>query len=224
MIRRMGFNKTTAREIVYGPGFLGGAEKFHLYDIQGYGQVTQFLKTWRTPHTKQGKMLRVVVHWAQFCVGTSKFLLQDTATKLPHLEAAWLAGFRQYLQTIRGSLEVNGTGVPAKQRQHDDYIMDIVLASHQFRPGQIKRINWCRLYLNVVTLSDIATAKGDYIEKQLYDGTPCRHSTWHQVEQKKPDSESWKQWRWACRLLCIGRNSLKLSAPLGHWILPPSQL
>ena len=45
--------------------------------------------------------------------------------------------------------------IPALQREHDIYLMDSVLGSNHFTPLEIRRINYCPLYLGAVTLSDL---------------------------------------------------------------------
>ena len=49
--------------------------------------------------------------------------------------------------------------------------MEMVLANPKWKPIEIKRINWCRLYLNVTTLSDITNAQGHKIDPGIYNGT-----------------------------------------------------
>ena len=96
--------------------------------------------------------------------------------------------------------------------------MDAVLTSGIFRPKEIKRVNWCRLYLGsgIVTVADIATAAGDAIRPEMYSGTALRgKGKWHKVEQRKPDKKSWAQWRRACRLFCKNHKDLRLFQPLG---------
>jgi hypothetical protein len=60
--------------------------------------------------------------------------------------------------------------------------MDTVLASHSFTPLQIRRINYCRLYLQVITVSDISDAHGNQLAPELYYGRLNDHqgkTTWH---------------------------------------------
>jgi hypothetical protein len=75
LIAKCGYNRKTKREIIYGPAHLGGANFRSLYSVQGVGQVTAFLKYWRSP-CQAGKLLRIAVAWTQHSVGTStSFLL-----------------------------------------------------------------------------------------------------------------------------------------------------
>jgi hypothetical protein len=47
------------------------------------------------------------------------------------------------------------------QREHDIHLMDLVTRSDAFTDKEAAILNHCRMYLNVTTLSDISTAKGD---------------------------------------------------------------
>ena len=81
MVGRSGYCINTASNILFSPKKYGGAKFFHLYDDQGYGQIKQFIKLWRSPTTQAGQLLRVVISWTQYCTGTSTPILQDVKTK-----------------------------------------------------------------------------------------------------------------------------------------------
>ena len=60
IIPKCGYNRNTKREIIFGPLKLGGANFRHLYDQQGLGQLTLFLRHWRQ-NAEAGKLLKCVV-------------------------------------------------------------------------------------------------------------------------------------------------------------------
>jgi hypothetical protein len=109
---KCGLCRNTARVILFEPACLGGASFRHLYSEQGVGQIQLTLKHWRTPTTQTGRLIRIVVHWAQFAVGTGTPFLTDVSTKLPHMEVKWFASLRQYLNHIGGSIELEDPGPP----------------------------------------------------------------------------------------------------------------
>ena len=194
MIAKCGYNRHTKREVIYGPGIYGGANFRTLYSVQGTGQVMAFIKYWRSP-CQAGQLLRHATAWAQYAIGTSVSFLIDVHTALPHMEAKWLASLRNYLRTLSARIEVDNTYIPNIERTHDRHIMDMVLHSNQFTPKDIRLINYCRLYLQVVTLSDITTADGIELDSSMLCGTRTRlssHTKWHHFHQKKPSNNSWK--------------------------------
>ena len=90
MVSKLGYCRMTAYAIIYGPHRYGGAGFFHLLDDQGYDQIKLFMKLWRSPTFRAGKLLQVAVSWAQYEIGTSTVLFQDVNSKWPHCEAKWL--------------------------------------------------------------------------------------------------------------------------------------
>jgi hypothetical protein len=76
--------------------------------------------------------------------------------------------------------------------------MNMALDSGRFSDGQIPLINYCRLYLQVVTLSDIASADGQTIDPAILCGTVSLLSsstTWLHVNQSRPDTSTWRVWK-----------------------------
>ena len=92
-----------------------------------------------------------------------------------------------------------------------------------FSKKQLIKLNRCRFYLHVETLSDITDGKGDQISTLSYTG----HKTHYESQlhdwpvQVKPDEAHWTLWRKALRdsfkrttVQCLGI----LAEPLGPWI------
>ena len=82
IVAKCGFNRHMKREVLYGPTHLGGAEFSELYDQQGIGQVSAFLRHWRICRTI-GTLMRNLVAWANYSVGISVSLLEDVSTPYP---------------------------------------------------------------------------------------------------------------------------------------------
>jgi hypothetical protein len=199
MVAHCGYNRNTAATVLYAPLFQGGAGFFHLYDDQGYGQLKLFMKYWRSPKTKPGKLLRITMAWAQYCAGTKIPVMEDTVVKLPHLEAEWLVSLRQFLHAVGGRLELDETFVAPLQQEGDAFLMDIAMKSGKFKPVQLKLLNFCRLYLNVLLVSDITNASATALDPSAYRGNNSISVTKLKVNQSCPNGTSWKQWR---RLIC----------------------
>ena len=64
------------------------------------------------------------------------------------------------------------------QRTNDFFLMDHLVTSH-LSSKVIRKINQCRLYLQVLTLADITTGDGCHINHHMYHGdlTTHRNST-----------------------------------------------
>ncbi|KAI2501918.1 hypothetical protein MHU86_12539 [Fragilaria crotonensis] len=122
-----------------------------------------FLTQWRS-QTQSGKLLRIALHWFQQAVGTSVSILEDVTSLLPHLESKWITSLREFLASISASMHLDKPGLPVLQRQHDTFLMELVMQSQQFTASEIKRINYCRLYLRATTVADVAIITGDKVE------------------------------------------------------------
>ena len=151
IIAKCGYNRNTKRAIIYGPLEYGGANFRRLYDQQGIGQIQLFILHWRQK-TTAGKLLRCAIEWAQYNVGTSKPIMEHVQEYLPHLESRWLSSLRTYLVFINAGLQLDKTGVAPLERRHDEFIMDQILLSMKFTNNEIKRLNYCRLYLGALTV------------------------------------------------------------------------
>ena len=218
IIAKCGYNRHTKREILYGPLEYGGASFRHLYVQQGVGQAMIFIRHWRQ-HSVAGKLLRCALSWTHMTAGTSRSILTDVHTPMPHLESKWIASLRTYLAAINATIEVDDPGILPLQRENDSYIMDHILASHQFKPAQIRRINYCRLYLQAVTVSDITTNNGLMLDMSKNTGHISLYSSVTQcirVNQDRPSEAEWRLWRKANALWSDAHGAL--IQPLGAWL------
>ena len=163
--------------------------------------------------------------WCQYCVGTKAGVLQDVHSIWPHFESKWISSLRQYLSMVSGQLELNSC-LPSHRRQNDAHIMDVALTSGRFKAAAIQRLNYCRLYLNVLLLSDIIMPCGTQLDPAAYEGNKALYFTnpHHRVSQAKPGQKSWKIWRKLLNSLCQPKRRWILKQPLGSWQVPNSQL
>jgi hypothetical protein len=67
--------------------------------------------------------------------------------------------------------------VASIQREHDEYLMTCIQDSAVFSDEELHIINCCRLYLNVVTLSDLTTACGSFLDPSAQQHERPRSST-----------------------------------------------
>jgi exonuclease III len=217
---KCGFNRHTKSEVLYGPRNLGGADFCHLQVQQGIGQTTYFLRHWRS-QSSVGKLLKCTMAWAQLTAGVSYSIMERTEDPLPHLESKWLASIRTFLASISASLHLDDPGIPPLQREHDWYLMDMIIHSARFSPLEIRKLNYCRLYLQAVTLADISKPNGQELDPCFLLGTSSLHSghtRWHTVHQDRPSEQEWKLWRSANRIWSDQQGCLL--QPLGAWIHP----
>jgi hypothetical protein len=111
--------------------------------------------------------------------------------------------------------------IPPLQRVHDAHIMDIVLQSKKFTVAEIRRINYCRLFLQAVTLSDLATVDGQYVDASKLNGHPSLRSsstTLMHINQDHPSESKWSLWKKVNQLW--SNKDGRFHQSLGRWLLP----
>ena len=223
MAAAMGFNRHTSKAILYAPAAMGGGGMRHLAVEQGLAQLENFVRHWRSGNTQIGALVRIALHWAQTVAGVSTGLLQEPATNIPHLEAKWFGSLRDFLTAANTQVVVDDDGVVPKQREHDRYIMEVLMSSGKYTPAELRRLNYCRLHLQATLLSDIATADGVAIDPAFERGDATLDSPWDtraKVHQQRPCEQTWALWRRANRRWSDRKGTLH--QPLGKWIVPHS--
>jgi hypothetical protein len=115
--------------------------------MQGEGQVTLFLKHWRTD-TVVSRVLRIALAWSQWQSGLSTSILQDTYTTLPHLECHWIKSLRKSLCKIKATIQLDNPRVVPTERTNDIYILEYAIVCKLFNDTDLKIINYCRHYLH----------------------------------------------------------------------------
>jgi hypothetical protein len=96
--------------------------------------------------------------------------------------------------------------------------MDAVLASRLFKDREIKFINYCRLYLQVLSFSDMFNAQGNALAVGIYDGyrsvsQSC--SILLEPLQDRPSDVTWSLWRRFLRFITV--DGCWVCKPLGPW-------
>jgi len=214
MLPGMGYNRFTARAAVFGPSPLGGIDLHRLYDRQGCGLITMFVKHWRDSGPV-GAFLRHLVQWAQYIAGTSRPIMEDTED-LPHIPAHIIQATRKYMRTVHVTMEVDHVDILPPQHHGDFHLMDYAVKSRVFKAAALRRINYCRLYLHVVTVADIANAAGTSVRADMWWGEHCPDidpNGQDNRREKPPSAGTWALWRKFLRL--FARRNKTLRYPLG---------
>jgi hypothetical protein len=124
-------------------------------------------------------------------------------------------------------IEVNNCFVLPQQREHDSYIMDLVLASGHFKPTELDQINYCHLFLQPLTVSNLmlVLADGVHLDPHMHIGKLASTSsitTLHRINQAQPNAGPLQLWH--CTNLLWATPQLRLIQPLGRWLQPSPQL
>jgi hypothetical protein len=102
----------------------------------------------------------------------------------------------------------------------NDQLLILLFHEKGIRDDQLHRLNLCRLFLEVLTISDITTGCGTEITKAAWnrDRDTTRTSFYQWPSQGPPSIQSWVPWRTSLtKVLCL-QSANRLMSPLGQWL------
>jgi hypothetical protein len=114
-------------------------------------------------------------------------------------------------------------------RRNDAFLMDIFRYSGDFSDADLRNLNAVRMYLQVATISDIASADGRQVTTEAYRAQKSteRQSKWNWIRQPVITTKQQKLWAHAVRkhltMSSSTQSPLVLRTRLGPWIAPPNQ-
>ena len=162
--------------------------------------------------------------WSQWQSGQSTPILQHTQTLLPHLECRWIKSLREGLQSINAKIITDQKYIVSPERENDRYIMEEASALNIFSHHDLKIINYCRLFLNITTVSEMMDATGTKILPYMFkcQRPPWFNPTQNTTIQSRPSEHQVKfKWQRLCRQWC--RDDLTVGDTYimhGKWINP----
>ena len=198
-----------------------------LSEEQGLSKLEHLVKHLRSPTTDVHKHILIALHWFQYTLGLSQPILKVPTENTDYSDSVWFKDLTKFLAKHKISLDIENPGVEQKRREHDSFFMDHVLEKGQFSQSELKRINYVRLHLDVLLISDMASASGQTILEEYYTGKLTEHAPTikRKVNQPRPECpKTWTLWRKACQLLIQDKNTRKLKQPLGDWNVTWQQL
>jgi hypothetical protein len=187
VIIKAGYNRNTSQAILYST-----KDYIRWKWLQGEGQTTDFLKYWRT----EGQIcsaLRSAIAWYQHNTGVGFPLFERPKITVTYSDLRMLPSLGSFLATINASFQLDTNYVVPTQRDGDRHIMDIARESNLFQEADLAPLNYCRLYMEATTISDITSPDGINPAPNLSFGVTAlpskdRHHRAHQNCPHKPCS------------------------------------
>jgi hypothetical protein len=135
------------------------------------------------------------------------------------IEKNWLTSVWSYAHSANIIIDIEDQWLPEVAREGDSMLMDLAM-NLNLSTLQLKQINAFRLYLQVLTISDISTATGSHILSNIIRGrkTEDRLSRLHWPATRRPTS--WVAWKLLLQHLSSGG---RLDRRLGPWRATPHQ-
>ena len=209
------------RKVLYGPINEGGLGLDYLYYTQGAMHLEK-LQCYLGTNSITGDLLRVSIETAQLEIGIGRSLFQlDYNTYEFLLTDCWIKHIWKFIQCNNILLIDRYTSFPTPQRENDLFLME-VFVNEGFPRHKLVKINKCRLYLGVLTLSDIMNGYGTgFTSAYKCDIDPTRISLYRWPRQTRPGSQCIKMWKSALRHTFGMRNG-STTYRLGKWFYRPT--
>ncbi len=215
-LSKLHLNKHTSRAIVFGPSEYGGLEMPELYTPEGIGQLWLLLGHLRLRY-ETASLILIDISYLQLIVGSSTLFFNLPFTMYGHsTDGGWLSSSWQFLNSIGFQLYIKQAQPPPLPRQNDIALMDYFVSLH-LKPKLLRVLNRCRIYLQVIYLSDVCSADGSHILCPYKHGhrLPARTSALDWPYQPRPPATAWKQWISTLQHL---ESNNKLIKCLGNWV------
>jgi hypothetical protein len=97
-LSKMGYNRNSPKEVVYGPKELFGYGIHDYYIEQGIPQLTALVGHIRQD-SKTCRLMRIELQWCQVQAGIASHLLGDTSVPIDYIETCWIMCIRDFLRT-----------------------------------------------------------------------------------------------------------------------------
>ena len=216
--------RTTGRKYLHGPLKYQGSNIPHIYTELGYARLNLLLQHGGQP-SQVGTALQCCLKGLQLECGTiENFLTLDYDQSHGLVTNSTLKHTWKFLHDFGLTLKTGHT-TPTLLRENDVSIMSEIIRNTSYSMDELKYINYCRLYLQVLTLSDITEGSGNQITTHAAEGIrdySCI-STWKWPQIPYPPAHAWAKWRGAIESTFLIRNSRHLQCPLGKRLDEPHQ-
>jgi hypothetical protein len=221
-LQKMGYSSATPKGMYFGHKTFAGLELIDPYVYQGSQNVINLIRALQKHHPNSS-LVKTTYFWWLFQDGRSICPLTDPESIDSITDSVWFSELKVFLRTYQITLHLHLL-LPPLQRKNDQYIMDVVY-NQNYTKKVISNINQCRLFLQVLTISDITTVDGTCLES----GSLEHKSTWRQTHtsfktmRPKPNKSIWHYWTTFLSTLTY-TNSKRLKIPLGDWLVSIQQI
>ena len=216
----MGICRTFPRALVHGPIKYMGLGINDLYTTQGLQHVRAVLDhCWRS--TETGKLLRTSIEIGKVETGLRGSLWSYDYSVYGHLcEDTWVKHLWQFMWETGIQIDDNLDDFEYVRKNDSTITAGFAIA---YQKGGITKSEWykanrCRLYLQCLTVGDIASGDGRTIDANVLAGikTACRARNMTWPTQGRPKNTDWVVWR---KLLqsCFQTSNKVLITPLTSW-------
>lgn len=173
-----------------------------------------------------GTLLRIMLDTLQLHLGFPLSPLTYPYTSISrYIDPSWLSSTWDLMTEASALLTLSDQWTLPLDRQNDCHLMPQLVslaATFSLSTPDLVKFNRCRLYLQVLTLSNIVDSSGNTINTDFWKGNKItRISSLSWPKQARPGPTSWTIWRrLLCRLFTIKSRSphLRPQSRLYAWL------
>ena len=101
----------------------------------------------------------------------------------------------EFLTSIDAMVDIQDSWTLKPQHDNDRFIMQDMAEHLQLKPAELKRMNTCHMYLQVVMLADLVDGSGKKVLPEYLKGRcrPDRRSVYEWPYQEMPNNTTWKR-------------------------------
>ena len=219
---RAGICQKISRKVLYGSRELQGMGLHNLFTTLGISHVQAFLEhTWKKSLT--GKLMLSSLESLQLEIGVEGGIFTRDYKLYGHLGTdCWLKHLWKFCCDHKITIEEKCES-PGIIRTRDKMLNECW--ADAWKGGIISKADWkkanfCRLYLQVMSVGEISTGDGRKISSNSWEGKRVEDfdNDIEWPERMNPTSVDWAAWRRVLTAsLCSGED-LRLTIPLGVWL------
>ena len=145
--------------------------------------------------TEAGKLMILNVKYTKIEAGIKDSILEHPSIHLPYLTPTWITSIRQFLFQ-HNMKSPSRTLLPSRYEENKTTcVMNRIFLSQYYTTAQQLDINLVRLYLQVITLSDLSMPEGNKINGHFLRGERSPHQHIRQLTCPRQESPTTAQTR-----------------------------
>ena len=218
LLPKLGFNQNSPLPIIHGPHIYGGSNRLHIRTLQATLHILYFLGHYRQ-RSHISDQYKILLDISQLTLGVGFPILEYPSIPLPHEEMNHITFLRRQLSHLNLHIKLTDPWIPPLVWENDCYLMESFLTI-SMPTKYLEELNYCRLYLQVITLANIVTPDGKYIQEWAYQGHKQQQSNLSWPIQQRPSNSQWQWWQRHLRKLFI-TGPRQLLRPLGQRLNAP---
>lgn len=226
----MGYERSFPHAVVFASRSTGGLNIGDLYTECGVAKAGAVLEHVRA-QTGLGQIMVINLNWLQLHVGIGTPVLETAPTvQFPYVASNWFIHLREFLLKAKGTISIRDLWLPRLEREGDCFLMEKIMLL-KIKKRDIRICNNWRLYFQAITLSDIVTADGRFVQDIYWrcsdagnnQHSNSRRSTLNWPHQQQPHRKTFAIWKKCINLAFNLGNRQQLPIPLGPWMVPPKE-